>query len=82
MIQALSLCGAFLILLPFAATQLQRMDPRGSLYQWLNLAGAATLTCVAAIEQQYGFLLLEGVWSVMSVIGLLRIWRGRPTAES
>ena len=35
---------------------------------------ASVLTCVAAVERQYGFLLLEGVWTVMSVVGMRRVW--------
>lgn len=82
MIQWISLGGALLILLPFAATQLQRMEMRGVSYQVLNLLGSSTLTGVAAVEHQYGFLLLEGVWAVMSLIGLLRLRGERPQQPS
>jgi hypothetical protein len=33
---------------------------------------------VAAVERQYGFLLLEGVWTIMSVVGLRRVWLESP----
>ena len=74
MLQIISLLGALLILLPFAATQLGRMRTETWRYQLLNLAGASILTLVAALERQYGFLLLEGVWAVMSAIGMRRVW--------
>ena len=75
MVQIVSMVGAVLILAPFAATQLGKLRTETWAYQLLNLVGASTLTLVAALESQYGFLLLEGVWALMSVVGLRRVWR-------
>ena len=74
MLQIVSLVGALLILMPFAATQLGRLRTETWAYQLLNLGGASILTLVAALEAQYGFLLLEGVWAVMSLVGIRRVW--------
>lgn len=73
MIQLISIAGALLILLPFAGSQLGRLSPHSIAYQLMNLVGAASLTAVAAIEVQLGFILLEGVWTLMSVIGLWKV---------
>jgi hypothetical protein len=70
MIQLASLAGAILILVPFTLSQLGRMAVRSLPYQAMNLVGSATLTTVAIIERQYGFILLEGVWAAMSAVGL------------
>jgi hypothetical protein len=76
LIQVASVIGAFLILLPFAGSQLGRVSTQSLAYQLSNLAGSAALTAVAVIEVQYGFILLEGTWAVVSVVGLARVLRG------
>ena len=78
MIQLISVAGALLILLPFAGSQLGRLSPHSLAYQMMNLVGAASLTTVAVIEVQYGFILLEGIWTIMSGIGLLKVIKRRP----
>lgn len=79
MVQALSVVGALLILLPFAGSQLGKLATGSMSYQAMNLIGSALLTFVAVLERQYGFVLLEGTWAVVSVIGLGRVAHGRAT---
>ncbi len=82
MLQAVSLLGAFLILLPFTMSQLNRLAVRSVPYQSMNLVGSGLLEVVALVEQQYGFILLEAVWAGVSLWGLVRVMRGGVEVES
>ena len=82
MVQAVSIAGALLILLPFAGSQLGRLSTQSLSYQAMNLVGGAGLTTVAVLELQYGFILLEGVWTIMSVVGLAKALGNRPKTDT
>ena len=76
MLQAVSILGALLILLAFAANQLGRVDTSSLSYQVANFVGSGVLTVVAVIEAQLGFILLEGTWALVSLWGIVRLLRG------
>jgi hypothetical protein len=73
--------GALLILAGFAAVQFERMRPDSRLYLTLNLVGSAILAVLAYVETQWGFLLLEGVWAIVSAWGLWVALFGPPRAQ-
>ena len=72
MIQIISLIGAFIVLVPFAAVQFNYLSSHSLAYQTLNFIGGVTLFSIAVIESQYGFILMEGVWSIVSLIGMVK----------
>ena len=75
MAQSLQMVGAVLILAAFVASQSGRLRSDTVLYLSLNFAGSSILAVLAAMDQQWGFLLLEGVWAVVSLLGLIRQMR-------
>ncbi|MEO8286935.1 MAG: hypothetical protein ABI670_10925 [Chloroflexota bacterium] len=77
MIQAISIFGSLLILSAYIANQFKRLGPSDLLYNLLNLVGSAILATIAVIEQQWGFLLLEGVWALISVWTTLKALQGK-----
>ena len=48
----------------------------------LNLVGSVVLAGLAWHERQWGFLLLEAVWAVVSAWGLFQVLRGNEPAAA
>ena len=69
-VQVLEIVGAFLILLGFVGAQTHRWRPDDYTYLLLNFVGSAVLAGVAFEGYRWGFLLLEGVWALISLGGL------------
>jgi hypothetical protein len=70
--QIASLIGAALILISFMKVTAQKWDPRSKSALGANALGGAILTVTAILERQYGFIVLEVVWTGVSVWGLLK----------
>ena len=69
--QVVQLVGAFLILIAYALAQLGVLASRGAPFLLLNLVGALVLAASAWHEEQWGFLVLEAAWAVVSAAGLV-----------
>ncbi len=78
MLDLLQVLGALLILVAFAANQRGRMTPHARSYLVLNLVGSVVLTGVALEGRDWGFLVLEFVWALVSAWSLARVLSGRP----
>lgn len=69
--QVIQIIGALLILSAYAAVQFERMETTSRTYLTLNLVGSAILAVLAVASSQWGFVLLESVWAIVSSWGLL-----------
>ena len=80
--QVVQVVGALLILAAFAAAQFGWLGTQSRLYLSLNLVGSLVLTVLAWYEDQWGFLLLESVWALVSAWGLIQALRGGDPAAA
>jgi hypothetical protein len=81
LVVALELAGVVCILAGFTLGQMGRLDQRSVVYLILNLAGSSVLAVIAFMDHRWGFLLLEGVWSIVSALSLIDVLRGGRTAR-
>ncbi|MFC5905981.1 CBU_0592 family membrane protein [Streptacidiphilus monticola] len=79
--QFVQIAGSVLVLIPFALAQAGRVSARSRSYLLFNLIGSGALAADAALTVQWGFLLLEGTWAVVSLLGLLGVLKGRQPAH-
>jgi hypothetical protein len=79
--QVVQIVGSLLVLAGFALAQRGVLDPKSRIYLVLNLVGSAILAVDAALGRQWGFLLLEGVWAIVSAVALVGVLRQRPAVR-
>ncbi|MBK7644865.1 MAG: hypothetical protein IPJ19_17795 [Planctomycetes bacterium] len=70
--QVLSIVGAVLILVAYAANQRGKLGRADVSYNLLNLVGSGVLAWIAIDGRQWGFVLLECSWALLSVPPLLK----------
>ena len=66
--QFIQILGAVLVLIAYIAAQLGMLDGKSYPYLVLNLLGSGLLAVLAAAGAQWGFLLLEGTWALVSLL--------------
>ena len=68
--QIVQVLGSLLVLIAFTAAQRGWLSTASRVYLVLNLVGASVLAVLAALGQQFGFLLLEFTWAVVTAHSL------------
>jgi hypothetical protein len=76
MLQIISVLGALAILGAYVANQFRLIGPSNMSYSIMNFISSAVLTVIAVIEVQWGFILLEAVWALVSLWGISTLLRG------
>lgn len=75
---SIQVAASLLILAPFVLAQMGRLTTSSLSYLVLNLAGSTVLAIDAFLGSQWGFLLLETVWAIVSAVALVRLLTARP----
>jgi hypothetical protein len=70
--QVISFIGALLIMIAYGGHQLGWINARRPSYNLMNAAGSAILAWIALHPFQIGFVVLETVWTVISLWALFR----------
>jgi hypothetical protein len=71
-VQLVSVLGSLLVLVAYVASQFGWLSARGLSFAFANIVGSGILAGVAALEAQWGFLLLEGAWASVSLVAVMR----------
>ena len=75
--QVIQVVGALLILAGFVLAHFRVLRVESMTYLVLNFLGSAILAWLAWVDRQWGFLLLEFVWAIVSAWGIVQTLRGR-----
>jgi hypothetical protein len=70
--QAISIVGAVMILIAYAANQMGKLDRHNIYYLILNTVGAIILGIIALRARQSGLTLMEGAWALISLTALVK----------
>ena len=70
-VQIVSVLGSLLVLLAYVANQFGWLRATGLGYAFANIAGSGILAVIAALEEQWGFLLLEAAWASVSLVAVV-----------
>lgn len=70
---AIQIAGSLLVLAGFICCQLGWMEAKSKNFLILNLLGSGILSVDAFFGEQWGFLLLEGVWAAVSLGAFARL---------
>ena len=68
--QFIQIVGALLVLAAFLLAQFDILDARTYRYLVPNAVGSTAMAITAVITGDWGFVFLEGVWAIVSYVGI------------
>lgn len=71
----IGMCGTFSIVVAYFLIQLDKMDPKGVVYNCLNLIGAILLLISLCINFNLASFVIELFWIAASIVGLVRYFQ-------
>lgn len=81
-IEVIGWLAAILILASYVLLSLGRIEPRGYLYQWMNVIGASGFVLNSGYNGALPSAGLNIVWALMGVFTLWSVWRARKAAAA
>ena len=76
----IGMLGTCLVVLAFFAIQLEKISPKGPLYNLLNLSGATLLLISLTINFNLASFVIELFWIGASLVGLIKLRQRRRAA--
>jgi hypothetical protein len=80
--QIIGLLGPLFLLGAYALLSSGKLVATSPLYQVLNLLGASVMAWVGITTNVWSVWVLNGIWSLIALLGLIRILRRSQTQES
>ena len=81
-IEAIGWAAAVIILAAYILLSLGKLQARGYVYQWMNVAGAAGFIVNSGYNGAIPSAALNIVWAAIGLFTLWSVWRRRPGANA
>lgn len=79
--EVLGTVGVSMILVGFSLNLFGLMQRRSYKYVLLNLVGGGLACTASVLIEFFPFIILEGTWTVVALVGLLNLIRSRTASE-
>ena len=76
-IEVIGWLAAALILASYVLLSLGKIEPRGYLYQWMNVIGASGFVLNSGYNGALPSAVLNVIWAAMGIFTLWSVWRAR-----
>ena len=82
LIEIIGWLAAAIILASYILLSLGKLEPRGAVYQWMNVIGAAGFVLNSGYNGALPSAELNVIWALMGLFTLWSVWRARRAAQT